>query len=187
MAVSNRPPAEDPGDRAFLEQLYERFQRLMYYVAGKYISDPAARGDAVQDALVCLVEKAALLRQLEDTALAAYIVAAVRNAAFSLLRRQGRTGLRTISMEESAGAAPIPAREEPILAAEERILAGQVLERLPPEDRILLEGRYLLELTDAELAQRLGCQPGSVRMKLTRARRRALKQLTEPKKEDIPS
>lgn len=48
-----------------------------------------------------------------------------------------------------------------------------------PEERVLLEGKYLLHRSDAELAEILGCQTDSVRMKLTRARRTALKMLRE--------
>lgn len=44
---------------------------------------------------------------------------------------------------------------------------------------MVLEGRYFLGLTDEELAQLFGCKPGSVRVKLTRARRNALKIMLE--------
>ena len=51
--------------------------------------------------------------------------------------------------------------------------------KLSVQDRILLEGKHILELTDEELASILKCKPASVRMKLTRARRRAAKLLSE--------
>lgn len=42
-----------------------------------------------------------------------------------------------------------------------------------------MEGKYILGYTDAELADMLGCKKSSVRMKLTRARRRAFQLMTE--------
>ena len=50
---------------------------------------------------------------------------------------------------------------------------------LPEPERQPLFGRYMLDLTDAELAAMLGCKPASVRMKLTRARRALLEKLRE--------
>lgn len=44
---------------------------------------------------------------------------------------------------------------------------------------MVLEGRYFLELSDDELARQFGCKPGSIRVKLTRARRNALKIMLE--------
>ena len=47
------------------------------------------------------------------------------------------------------------------------------------EEKQLLYGKYLMDLSDAELAQMLGCKPSSVRMKLTRARRAFVEKLRE--------
>ena len=47
------------------------------------------------------------------------------------------------------------------------------------EEKQLLYGKYLMDLSDAELAQMLGCKPSSVRMKLTRARRTFVEKLRE--------
>ena len=52
---------------------------------------------------------------------------------------------------------------------------------LPESDQILLEGKYLLGYTDTELADLLKCKVESIRMKLTRARRKALKLIVEMK------
>ena len=41
-------------------------------------------------------------------------------------------------------------------------------------DRILLSGKYVFCHSDAELAQNLGCAPSSIRMKITRAKRKAM-------------
>ena len=51
--------------------------------------------------------------------------------------------------------------------------------RLTEEEQLLLEGKYILGYEDGELAGMLGCKKDSVRMKLTRARRRALRLMLE--------
>ena len=46
------------------------------------------------------------------------------------------------------------------------------MKQLSEEERILLDGRYLLGLSDEEVAEMVRCKPSSVRMKLTRVRRK---------------
>lgn len=53
----------------------------------------------------------------------------------------------------------------------------EVWGQLPEEDLILLEGKYILRCTDSELAEQLHCKPDSVRMKLTRVRRKVFRMM----------
>ena len=69
--------------------------------------------------------------------------------------------------------------DEYLMARERSDRLRTIWPRLGEEDRLLLEGKYLRECSDRELAQLLGCRVDSIRMKLTRARRRALKRMTE--------
>lgn len=60
-------------------------------------------------------------------------------------------------------------------ADELREQLAAVLEEISNDDRVLLEGKYILQYSDETLAMVLNCKVSSIRMKLTRARRRALK------------
>ena len=55
----------------------------------------------------------------------------------------------------------------------------KVWDTLPEDTRELLAGKYILRMSDAELAEEFCCSPDSIRMKLTRARRRALEMMKE--------
>ena len=66
----------------------------------------------------------------------------------------------------------------PLLKQMDRVRLAQVWDKLDERSRYLLEARYILEKTDAEIAEDLGIQPKSVRMALTRARKTA-KELME--------
>lgn len=68
---------------------------------------------------------------------------------------------------------PLP--EEVALMNERIDEFGKVWMTLPEDTRTLLAGKYILGLSDTELAEQYGCNPNSIRMKLTRARRQALK------------
>ena len=60
--------------------------------------------------------------------------------------------------------------EDLLLADELREDFRLVWAGLPERDKLVLESRYIFHESSGELAQRLGCQPDSVRMALTRAR-----------------
>lgn len=52
-------------------------------------------------------------------------------------------------------------------------LLSRGLEKLPQRDRDILMYRYILEMSDEEIAGLLNIKPGSVRMCLSRARKNA--------------
>ena len=52
----------------FMEEVYCRHERLMYYIAGNYTADAFQREDIVQAALVALMRNEATLRTLSEPA-----------------------------------------------------------------------------------------------------------------------
>ena len=67
----------------------------------------------------------------------------------------------------SGGAAPSP--EVALLAREERAELLAAVEPLGEEQRAAVACRYLLGLSEAETAAVLGCRPGTVKSRLSRA------------------
>ena len=67
-----------------------------------------------------------------------------------------------------------PSIEEILLLKEEIHTLLSVMDQLKEEERTLLYGRYLLGLSDEEVAETIQCKPSSVRMKLTRVRRKVM-------------
>jgi DNA-directed RNA polymerase specialized sigma24 family protein len=63
--------------------------------------------------------------------------------------------------------AQVPATD----AVDDRELVRQALARLPARQRQVLLLRYYEDLTEAEIAQRLGCAPGTVKSSAARALR----------------
>ena len=169
---------EEPGDRAFMLDLYERFERLMFSVARTYGREGDFPEEVVQESLVKLIGKVELLRELSQKSLAAYVAATTRNTAIDYIRARERRNAASLDDEAfSEQGSPLPPMDELMGDAERGKRLADALRRLAETDRILLEGKYLLEYSDETLAKQLGCQPGSIRAKLTRARRRAFKLL----------
>ena len=173
---------DDPDDRKFFSDLYLAYKRLMFSTAKKYVSKPEDIEDIVQTALEKLIKNISALRPMEQCTLAAYIIYTVKSVAFDFHRKAQRTTAHDISLEydklwriEKTYIAY--ADQERLMDDRERLKA--LWPQLPEDDRILLEGKYIWEKSDRELAEILHCKPDSIRMKLTRARRRALNNLME--------
>ena len=120
--------------------------------------------------------------------MSAYIVSTIRNTSIEFLRKEKRRQARQRNYDDTSWTMemqPQLSLEELLLLAENRRELISAWGELPELDRALLEGKYFLGLSDAELAKQIGCQTSSRRMKLTRARREALKTITDKEVERI--
>ena len=63
--------------------------------------------------------------------------------------------------------------EEVYIHEEDLEALADMLPKLPEKDRMVLESKYILELSDEEIAKELNIAAKSVRSYLTRARRKA--------------
>jgi RNA polymerase sigma-70 factor (ECF subfamily) len=170
-------------DKEYMMYIYDKYVLLMFSTARKFVVEPTTVEDLVQDALVRLIPKVSTMRKLSCPTLTAYVVYTVRNTAINYLRHNSVKD-RYIAQEE-LGADSVNLRDDELTPEKLLLLSERTKEftyiwdRLPEDDRELLRGKYILGLNDKELAKLLGCKADSIRMKLTRARRRALQELKE--------
>ena len=173
---------QDPDDKEYMLWIYEEFQNLMFYTAKKYINDQMTCEDIVQECIVKLIQKIDVIRGKERCILAGYIVSIIRNVSINYLKSEGVRQKHSVGFdEETMDQLPSPelSIEEMLLAKEKSSLISIAMEQLSVTERLLLEGKYILEYSDDELAKQLNCKSGSIRMKLTRARRHALSILSQ--------
>lgn len=177
---------EEASDSEYIVWLYDTYHRLMFATAGRYLSNPSDREDVVQESLYDLLRSAKAVRAVAKKALPSYIVATVRNVAVDFLRKQSSPQGQSLSLDdEETGEllAPISPEDSFLILSQKEQLSA-VWQKLSAQDRLLLEWKYIFGYSDRDLALRLNCKPESIRMKLTRARRRALHILKE--QEGIP-
>jgi len=100
----------------------------------------------------------------------AWLMAIVRNEALNRARSASRrTTLATRVAEDRSSGAAAPTPEAAILAAERGAELGAALGSLAPRDRAVIALRYFEELSEKEMAVALGCRPGTVKSRLSRA------------------
>lgn len=164
-------------ERAFIEQLYLKYHRLMYKTASTYVTDQSDIEDVLQDAVERLLARTPKLMRIPCCALPTYLIYTVRSTAINFQRHQSVVAKHTLPMvsdNENAHSQNYEDTPQQILEAKEHLQRiGDVWNKLPDTDQELLYRKYVLEQTDTELAEIFHCKPGSIRVKLTRARRRA--------------
>jgi RNA polymerase sigma-70 factor, ECF subfamily len=123
--------------------------------------------EAVQEALIRAWTRRHACRTPE--APLAWVLEITRNEARRLLQRRARR----LHRAEVTRSSPTPGLEDEVLAeTATRVTVQQALSRLEDADQRVLRMRYRDDLTQAEVARRLGVPEGTVKVRLHRARRR---------------
>jgi RNA polymerase sigma-70 factor (ECF subfamily) len=164
-AARGQPEAFDALIRPRLDRLY----RLAITITR---SEPDAR-DAVQEA--CVLAWRELPRLRDPRQFDSWLSQILVNACRMLLRRQRRVRVREVEVDDQADAG-----REAFAGYETRPLGDQVaeveairlaFERLDPQTRALLAMHYVEERPLAEIARVLGSPVGTVKWRLSNARR----------------
>lgn len=173
---------ENETDREFMTWLYQEYRLLMYSVASSCYAKQEDRDDLVQASMERLLTRVEKLRSLSCCALPSYLVITIRNTFYTQYRRDEKRAARCVSLDETYAADTMFVEDFAATVIEDEYNKEVLLhmwDHLPEEERFLLEGKYVLEMSDEELARTVGGKPSSIRMKLTRARRNAAKRMKE--------
>ena len=157
--------SRDGDDRAFGE-LVTRYQALAARVA-RLVAPGCDVEDAVQEAFV----KAwyAMPRFRPGAAFRPWICRIVANEARNRVRSARRRDALVLR-EAAARAAPtVPAPDAEVLARAEAESLVRALNRLRPDERLVIAYRWLLDLSEAEMADALDVPVGTVKSRLSRA------------------
>lgn len=182
MIISIINTIEDSDDRTYMENLYHEFERLMFSTAQKYIPTIADQNDVVQESIVKLIKKIAILRSLHRYALSSYIVSTTKSTSIDFLRARQTKLKYTVTIEDDTLDELDDfnlSLDEMMILSEENKALRKALDGLSEEDQMLLEGKYFYGYTNKELALLCNCKPNSIRMKLTRARRQVFEAIKE--------
>ncbi len=169
----------DEKQRTFMERVYLDCRTLMYARAFQVLRHPADAEDAVQTAFLALCKKIPLLQGMDCCTLRSYVVISVRNAAINMLRARKRRPEVLWGDEAFADSLLGGDADDAALAFIRQDSLAAAVRKLPEKDRALMEMKYLMGLTDEEIARRLGVQQNSVRSLLTRFRKRLYSLLKE--------
>ena len=136
------------GDVGAYEELVRTHQSLAVRTAYVITGQAADAQDAVQEAFVKAYRSLGRFR--EGAAFRPWLLRIVANEAIS--RRRAAHRHVNLALEQE--------RHREVVAA---------MSMLRPEDRLVIAYRYWFELSEAEMAEALGCPRGTVKSRLSRA------------------
>jgi len=158
------------GDRSAFAELISRHERTVRAAAYAVLADHHAAQDVAQEAFLHAYRKLGTLRN--GAAFNGWVRKIARNRAISVARRS----VKTASIDNIAE----PATAEPDRHMEQ---AGRDLveaaRRLPEHERTVVMLKYFDGHKVGEIAEMLGCQAGTITVRLSRARARLRKLLKE--------
>ena len=162
------------GDTEAFAVLVRRHQRLAIRTAALAGNRDDAE-DAAQEAFVKAYR--ALDRFRPELGFRPWLMTIVRNEALN--RQRGALRFARLRTRTAAMAPLLPERstEEVVLAHQRRVATAEAVARLPEPLRLVVTCRYLLELSEAETADALGCPVGTVKSRLARGLDRLRKEL----------
>lgn len=172
-------PLEE-SDQAYFHRFFEENKKFMFSIAMRYAKNKADCEDLVQNALLRLMRNISTLREINRCKTATYIVLTIRTAYLDSEKQKRKDNL--IFMDDEALEALMVEK----LISQDRentISAKQAVDKLKtvlsPREWCILEGKYILGLSQQELGDLIGVAPDSVRMVLHRARTKAKAILNE--------
>lgn len=170
---------ESPEDRELMEDIYESCRRLMYSEIKKLVSGPE---EMIEDLLHSSVEKMIRhidkLKEIQVNKRTSYVCEICRNTAIDFLRKRNPVEYReSEELDRFESSMGIP--ELFLLKKEEDSIIKLAWDQLDEKHRRVLSEKYILRLSDQEIAKDLGIGKDSVRTTVGRARNAYRKKLSE--------
>lgn len=165
-------------DERAVADLYDRHNRLLYGLILRIVRDRGEAEEVLQEVFV-LVWTRAETYNVSLGSPAAWLVRIARNRAIDRLRSNA-VRLRAVDAAPPPVAADNP--ESRAAESERERTVNRALDRLPAEQRVLIEQAYFLGLTQSELAERFQLPLGTVKTRIRTgmmALREQLSQTTE--------
>lgn len=165
----------DDDEQLYMHHLCERYAPLLRSLSARYTSNYEEQNDLIQDTLLRLMAYVEVLRDMNPYKVPSYIALTMKSVFLNKRRREKRDLFKEVPYDDA-----IPWDiMRPLPDPYQQLEAKMLLEQLSDHDQLLLKGWYIAGWSAEELAAILGCTKDSIRTKLSRARKRALKKCKE--------
>ncbi len=156
--------------------LVERYQRMLYTIAYRFLGNTEDASDAAQEALVRAFKNLHSFRG--HCSFKTWLQHIIANVCRDVLRRRSRRPIISLdSLQEGDGRvwelpdSNIDTPEEIVLSEEKKDYIQQLIQSLKPECRMVVIMRDLQGFTYEEIASRLNCPVGTIKSRLSRSRK----------------
>ena len=153
------------GEREAFRTLFETYKDKVYSIALRYSGDPAVAMDIAQDTFLKLFSSIRDFRG--DASFETWVYRLVVNSCFDHKRKSWRLIPLADEFLSTLRASADSLAE--VLRAELQTRVRSAVDRLAPDLRMAIVLRYTEGLSYDEMAEVLGCSPGTVASRLNRA------------------
>ena len=174
------------GDARAFETLYRRHHAEVFGVALRVTGRRRAAEEATQDAFLSIWRTACRYDQRRGS-FRGWILATARNRSIDWLRRETRHD-QTVEIDDAvlSRLQAVDCTEEEAAKRDEAHITRLLLGGLPVAQREVIALAYFGELTQVEIAQKVGVPLGTVKGRQRLALTRLHKQLDQPAGRDLP-
>ncbi len=157
---------EDEEDAAFFNTLYEKYEKQMWFRAYDVIKDDMLLAeDAVQEAFIGIAKNIKTVRGLDEQRVRSYLLTAAKNAAIDIIRHNSKELVINSIFDNYSF------NRNEIAQAEERNYVIHIIDGMPQIYRDILYCRFVLELSEKEIANTLKLNLNTVRQQIARGKR----------------
>lgn len=155
---------ETETDKGKVEIIYDKYKKLMYYVAYRVTGDKELAEDAVHESFLKIINNIHRIDEPESDRTKSFICVITRNTALNMLRKQSREtpiGLDISRVGTESKYAEVDTLSE----------LASVIMRLPEGQRDVLRLKVEYGMSNREISQILSVSYDTVRARLSRARK----------------
>lgn len=151
-------------DKSKFEQIYNKYNKIMYWAAYGILHEQQSAEDAVSGSLFKIIDHLDDIKDIESASTKRFIIRIVENTAIDEYRRQNRR--KTVQFRE----------DEVHSGYEERFRDGNdiisAINSLPVNYNIVFRMKYSEGYTDAEIANILNISQANVRKRIERGKKK---------------
>jgi RNA polymerase sigma-70 factor (ECF subfamily) len=149
-------------DAQALAELYDRYGRLVYSLILRVVRDGAIAEDLVQETFLRVWNRVQGFDS-EKGAIGPWLLAVARNRAIDYLRSAGGRERNALEFEETDHPALYTNMEQDLLQSDQTRRVRAAMEKLPANQRQVIELAYFEGLSQTEMAERMGQPLGTVK------------------------
>lgn len=158
--------------------LYEKYRKLMFYIANQVLKDDYLSEDVVHQTFIKIIENLDKFSEVDCHKTKSYIVIMVRNCAINLYNQ--RKNHPTISLEDE-----VDLMDDQAFEIDELDIISQAITKLPIIYKDILSLKYVQEFSNEDIAESLGISEATVRKRLERAKYKVQQILKETENDHV--
>lgn len=162
---------DTPDDKRRFEELYSRYERLLFVVANDVLKDPHKAEDAVNDAFVNIINNFEKISDITSPRTKRFVVIVVRNICFNILKKEKRRP-EILSEEPDVISSSASAAEDSFFDSYDGARIKEKIGMLPAAQRDALYLYIVENLTVSEISDLLGCSYETVKKRISRGKKK---------------